>query len=72
MRFDVRSHDPIRHEFTVGDAAVHARHARGTEVALAPVPGEVSLPPLARASTTFTFDEPGTFVFACHLPGHLA
>ena len=22
------------------------------------------------AVTTFTFDEPGTFEFACHLPGH--
>lgn len=27
---------------------------------------------VVREGTTFTFDEPGTFVFACHLPGHLA
>ena len=23
-----------------------------------------------RAITTFTFEEPGTYEFACHLPGH--
>ena len=38
--------------------------------------GTVTLPTGAtlelEASTTYAFDEPGTFTFACHLPGHLA
>lgn len=72
VRFDVRNDDPIGHELVVGTADVHARHERGTEAAHAPVPGELSLPPLSEGTTSYDFDRPGTVVFACHLPGHLA
>jgi uncharacterized cupredoxin-like copper-binding protein len=34
------------------------------------VPGEVSVPADARASTTYAFHAPGTVEYACHLPGH--
>jgi uncharacterized cupredoxin-like copper-binding protein len=70
VRFVVANTDPIDHEFIVGDAAVHARHERGTEAAHGAVPGEVSVPAETTASTTFRFDAPGEWVFACHLPGH--
>ena len=72
VRFEVHNEDPIGHELIIGDADVHARHERGTEAAHAPVDGELSLGPLAQGTTTFGFDHPGTVVFACHLPGHLA
>ena len=42
----------------------------GTEAEHPSIPGEVSVGPNGTAVTTFTFDEPGTFEFACHLPGH--
>jgi uncharacterized cupredoxin-like copper-binding protein len=32
----------------------------------------VSVAPGVRASTTFSFHEPGTVLYACHLPGHFA
>jgi uncharacterized cupredoxin-like copper-binding protein len=72
VRFLVHNDDPIRHEFIVGDAAVHARHVQGSEAVHPPVPGEVSVAPLAVGETFYVFDHPGRYEFACHLPGHLA
>ena len=42
VEFVVGNDDPIDHELVVGDAAVHARHAEGSERRHPPVPGEVS------------------------------
>jgi len=72
VRFLVRNDDPIAHEFVVGDAAVHARHQRGTHPAHPPVPGEVSIDAGQLGETFYRFDRPGKYLFACHLPGHLA
>jgi uncharacterized cupredoxin-like copper-binding protein len=72
VRFEVANADPIGHELIVGDAEVHRRHAQGTERSHPPVPGEVSVGPGDTGYTLFTFDEVGSVVFACHLPGHVA
>ena len=72
VRFLVVNGDPIHHEFITGDAEVHLRHANGTEAEHPSIPGEVSVKPNGTAITTFTFDEPGVYEFACHLPGHYA
>jgi uncharacterized cupredoxin-like copper-binding protein len=72
VRFVVRNHDPINHEFVVGPPAVHAAHAHGTERTHPPVPGEVSVGPDATGETVYRFDRTGTVEYACHLPGHLA
>ena len=72
VRFLVHNDDPIHHEFIVGDASVHARHEHGTEATHPPVPGEVSVAPNDIGETFYRFDRPGRFLFACHLPGHLA
>ncbi len=71
MRFEVRNTDPIAHELIVGDDGLHRRHATGTEPFHPPVAGELSVGAYETGSTTYTFAEPGTVVFACHLPGHL-
>lgn len=70
VRFLVVNADPIHHEFITGGPEIHLRHANGTEGKHPSIPGEVSVDPNGRAVTTFTFDHPGRFVFACHLPGH--
>jgi uncharacterized cupredoxin-like copper-binding protein len=70
VRFLVVNGDPIGHELITGDPEVHLRHANGTHGEHPSVPGEVSVGPNRTAITTFTFDEPGTYEFACHLPGH--
>ncbi len=71
VRFEVANTDPVAHELIIGDDGVHRRHATGTEPFHPPVPGELSVGPNEAGSTTYTFDQPGTVVFACHLPGHL-
>ena len=70
LRFVLDNHDPINHELIVGGPEVHARHARGSEPRHPSVPGEVSVGPNEVGVTTLRFDEPGTYEFACHLPGH--
>ena len=72
VRFLIRNRDPIHHEFIVGDARVHALHARGSETVHPPVPGEVSVGPGELGETFYRFDQPGRYLFACHLPGHFA
>ena len=45
---------------------------RGTEARHPPRPGEVSIPSGTTAETTLQLSQPGTYTFACHLPGHYA
>jgi uncharacterized cupredoxin-like copper-binding protein len=70
LRFVLDNGDPINHELIVGGPEVHARHALGSEPRHPSIPGEVSVGPNEVGVTTLRFDEPGTFEFACHLPGH--
>ncbi|MEW6155218.1 MAG: plastocyanin/azurin family copper-binding protein [Actinomycetota bacterium] len=72
IRFVVRNHDPIPHELIVGDQAVHDYHEQGTELHHRGRPGEVSVAAGATAETRYTFIQPGTLLFGCHLPGHWA
>jgi uncharacterized cupredoxin-like copper-binding protein len=62
--------DPIGHEWIVGDDDVHARHRTGTEPYHDQVPTEVSLRAFETKTTVVTFEEPGDYVYVCHLPGH--
>jgi uncharacterized cupredoxin-like copper-binding protein len=70
VTFVLVNEDPIEHEWLIGDAAFHARHRHGTEAHHAARPNEVSIPPLATVETTLTFDEAGSQLYVCHLPGH--
>ena len=72
VRFVLRNHDPIAHEWIVGDDAVHAHHRDGTEPAHGDRPTEQGVPALGFVRTTVTFEEPGEYAFICHLPGHEA
>ena len=72
VTFVITNTDPIDHEWIVGDAALHERHRTGTEPVHDTRPTEVSLDAGTTRRTVVTFDEPGTFTFVCHLPGHEA
>ena len=72
VTFTIVNDDPIGHELIVGDAEVHRLHESGTHGRHSDVSGEVSVAPGKSATTTYTFDTPGTVLFACHLPGHFA
>ena len=67
-----RNDDPIDHEWMVGDAAFHERHRTGTEPVHGDRPTEVSVPAGDARTTTVTFQQPGEYLFICHLPGHEA
>jgi uncharacterized cupredoxin-like copper-binding protein len=72
VTFLITNTDPIDHEWIVGDAALHERHRTGTEPIHDTRATEVSLDAGTTRRTVVTFDEPGTFTFICHLPGHEA
>ena len=72
VTFIITNTDPIDHEWIVGDGALHERHRTGTEPVHDTRPTEVSLDAGTTRRTVVTFDEPGTFTFVCHLPGHEA
>ena len=70
VRFVIHNGDPIDHEFILGDQAAQDRHENGTERRHGAIPGEVSIPAHTTRSTTFTFDDAGSLIIGCHLPGH--
>lgn len=72
VTFRIVNEDPIDHEWLVGDEAFHAAHRTGTEEAHGDVPTEVSIAALETATTTITFDEPGSLAYICHVPRHEA
>lgn len=70
VTFILVNEDPIDHEWLIGDEAFHGKHRVGTHAAHGDVPTEVTVPALETATTTITFDEPGTLAYICHLPAH--
>lgn len=72
VTFVVENRDPIDHEFLIGDESVQLAHEEGTEAHHGAKPGEISVPAGKTRTTTYTFDEPGTLLFGCHLPTHYA
>jgi uncharacterized cupredoxin-like copper-binding protein len=72
VRFVVDNRDPIDHELIVGDQKVQDIHEHGTGHHHGAVPGEISVAAGTVGETTYTFSEPGTLLFGCHLPGHYA
>jgi len=72
VTFVLVNEDPIDHEWLIGDEAFHEAHRTGTHATHSSVPTEVTVPALETVATTITFDEPGTFLFICHLPSHEA
>jgi uncharacterized cupredoxin-like copper-binding protein len=72
VTFRITNTDPIDHEWIVGDAALHERHRTGTEPVHDTRPTELSLDAGTSRRTVVTFNEPGSWTFICHLPGHEA
>ena len=72
VTFVFLNEDPIDHEWLIGDERFHDAHRLGTHATHEDVPTEVTIPALGRATTTLTFEEPGTLEYICHLPAHEA
>ncbi len=70
VRIVLNNQDPIEHEWIVGSEEIHELHRSGTHAVHDEIPTEVTIPAFTEKVTTVTFDEPGEYVFVCHLPGH--
>lgn len=70
VRFIVENGDPIDHELIIGDRRLQLRHENGTEQHHGTKDGEVSVPAGETAETRYRFEDEGTLIFGCHLPGH--
>jgi uncharacterized cupredoxin-like copper-binding protein len=70
VTISLTNHDPIDHEWIVGDESVHAVHRVGTEPLHPDRPTEVVLPAGSTKTTVVTFEATGKQQFICHLPKH--
>ena len=68
--FVIVNQDPIAHEFIVGNEAEQLEHEKGSLDDTHTGPGQASIPAKETVRMSFTFTEPGTLFYACHLPGH--
>lgn len=74
VRFAVRNDGRIRHEMVIGSVAelkAHADMMRANPAMQHADPNTISLAPDERGELVWQFDKPGTFDFACLVPGHL-
>jgi uncharacterized cupredoxin-like copper-binding protein len=81
IAFVVTNTGEAEHEFVLGDATVQAEHAEEADAAetdeAASMGDEahedeaaITLAPGETRTLVYTFEEPGTQFYACHLPGH--
>lgn len=76
IRFDVTNRGIANHEFVLGDTEFQEAHEdemAGMGAELAPdEPYSIGLEPGASKSLIWTFTEPMTLEYGCHVPGHYA
>ncbi|MEO8292107.1 MAG: plastocyanin/azurin family copper-binding protein [Actinomycetota bacterium] len=76
VTFEVTNAGRTVHEFVLGDAAMQDQHegAMGDAAGsmMADEVNAVSLSPSEKKSLTWTFTEPGTVLYGCHVDGHYA
>jgi uncharacterized cupredoxin-like copper-binding protein len=73
LRFVVRNEGKVLHEMVLGtpeDIAQHAELMRKFPGMEHDEPNMVHVKPGASGEMAWTFDKPGTFAFACLVPGH--
>lgn len=74
IRFVVINKGPSKHEFVIGNRAFHTQHVK--EMAAMPdmpmdEPNSADVAPGKVKSVIWHFTKPGTYMFACDMPGHL-
>jgi uncharacterized cupredoxin-like copper-binding protein len=74
VKFTIRNHGRLPHEMVIGTERELKRHA--AEMAKMPAmghvePGAVRVEPGAAGELVWNFNRPGSFHFACLVPGHL-
>lgn len=74
IAFEVTNEGELPHEFVIGDRAFQADHEEAMtgmgEELLPDEPFAIVVEPGATESLAWTFSEPGTFEYACHVDDH--
>jgi uncharacterized cupredoxin-like copper-binding protein len=65
----------VAHDFVIGNENAQQAHER--QMAVGATDGmlggsSIEVPAGATATLVYTFDQPGTLLFGCHVPGHYA
>ncbi len=72
VRFVLVNADAIDHEFVLGTEEVQQQHEKmmmGGH-AMMQTPASAEVPAGRTVELTYTFDEPGTLIYGCHIPRH--
>jgi uncharacterized cupredoxin-like copper-binding protein len=72
VAFEIRNSGNLPHEFFIGTPAEQQEHEREMASA-APMhaePGQVDVPAGKTVRLVYTFNDPGTLEYGCHVPGH--
>ncbi len=77
VAFVVENTGEAPHELVIGDERVQAEHEAGMAAdeghdETGDVPNAVEVEPGETATLVYTFDEPGSVLYGCHVPGHYA
>jgi uncharacterized cupredoxin-like copper-binding protein len=77
VAFEISNSGALPHEFTIGDAPVQQAHERqmasGNAMESSPdATFSVDVPAGQTTRLVYTFEQPGTLLFGCHVPGHYA
>jgi uncharacterized cupredoxin-like copper-binding protein len=72
IAFEVSNPGALPHEFFIGTAAEQEAH-EGEMLSGAPMhaePGQVDVPARSTVRLVYTFNQPGSLEYGCHVPGH--
>jgi P-type Cu+ transporter len=72
IAFEIRNPGAVPHEFFIGSTAEQQAHEleMASGAPMHAEPGQVDIPARSNARLVYTFDQPGTLEFGCHIPGH--
>ena len=72
IAFEIRNSGAVPHEFFIGTPAEQQEHERemASGAPMHAEPGQIDVPAGQTVRLIYTFAQPGTLEFACHVPGH--
>jgi len=76
VAFEIHNPGAVAHEFFIGTPEEQQAHERemasSTSMQMHDEPGQIDVPARQTVRLVYTFDQPGTLEYGCHVPGHYA
>jgi uncharacterized cupredoxin-like copper-binding protein len=72
IAFEIRNSGAVPHEFFIGTIDEQLEHERemASGAPMHAEPGQIDVPARQTVRLVYTFDQPGTLGYGCHVPGH--